>query len=56
MDEVGSVVSRTDYECADHVAAATLATILLPQRAQAEIWLGDRLIGSIAAAVEHEAR
>jgi hypothetical protein len=50
MDEVGTITSRVDHECADDIAATKLAVTLLPQRAQAEVWLGTRIIGSICAA------
>ena len=56
MDEVGTVISAVDHDCANHVAAATLAATLLPQRAQAGLWLGARLIGSISAAAGLGAR
>jgi hypothetical protein len=52
MDEVGTVTSLADHDCSDDDAAAELAVTLLPQRAQAEVWLGTRLVGAICTAVE----
>ncbi len=50
LDEVGSLISTSEYECADDAAAATVAATLMPQRAQAEVWRGAKFIGLIAAA------
>jgi hypothetical protein len=50
MDEVGTVTSHADHDCADDAAATTLAVTLLPQRAQTEVWLGAKLVGSFSAA------
>jgi len=52
MDEVGSVTSLADHDCADDAAAVALAATLMPQRARAEVWLGAKLVGSIAAAMD----
>jgi hypothetical protein len=51
LDEVGTVTSGANHDCADDAAAATLAVTLMPQRAQAEVWRGTKLVGSISAAV-----
>ncbi len=49
LDAVGSFRSRDDHDCADDAAANELATTLLPQNGQAEIWIGKRRVGLIAA-------
>jgi hypothetical protein len=50
MDEAGSLISHADHDCANDAAATTLAVMLLPQRAQAEVWLGGKYVGSFSAA------
>jgi hypothetical protein len=50
LDEVGTVTSGADHDCTNDAAAADLAVTLLPQRAQTEVWLGAKLVGSFSAA------
>jgi hypothetical protein len=50
MDEVGTLTTRADHDCADDAAATELAVTLLPQRAQAAVWRGARLVGLFSAA------
>jgi hypothetical protein len=49
LDALGSFRSRDDHECDDDAAANELATTLLPQNGQAEIWIGTRRVGLVAA-------
>jgi hypothetical protein len=56
LDAVGSFRSRDDHDCDDDTAANELATTLLAQNGRAEIWLGTRRVGLVAAGQPLDAR
>ena len=49
LDAGGSFRSRGDDECGDAAAANELATTVLKQNGQAEIWIGTRRVGLVSA-------
>jgi len=56
LDAVGGFQSCDDHECDDDAAANELATPLLTQSGQAEIWIGMGRVGFVAARQPSDAR
>jgi len=56
LGALGSFQSRDDHECDDDTAANELATPLLTQNGQAEIWIGMGRVGLVAARQPSDAR
>jgi hypothetical protein len=56
LDAAGSFRSRDDHECDDDTAANELATTLLTQNAQADIWIGTRRVGLVVVGQSLDAR